>query len=108
MREMTSRSVGHPARALHCLAGLFFALALVFAIVAWTLGTSSFRLGTEALISPGSPCRSILLGYTGLLPLGQALFFGMGAYVSALVLKNWSSSFWIAAAVASCSRPWLG
>jgi len=102
MREMTSRSLGQPARALHCLAGLFFALALVFAIVAWTLGdVFFFRLGTEALIFAGLALSvDLLLGYTGLLPLGQALFFGMGAYVSALVLKNWSSSFWIATAVA--------
>lgn len=102
MHEVTSRSLGHPARALHWLAGLFFALALVFAIVAWTVGdVFFFRLGTEALIFAGLALSvDLLLGRTGLLPLGQALFFGMGAYVSALVLKNWSSSFWIAIAVA--------
>jgi len=102
MHEVTSRSLGHPARALHWLAGLFFGLALVFAIVAWTVGdVFFFRLGTEALIFAGLALSvDLLLGRTGLLPLGQALFFGMGAYVSALVLKNWSSSFWIAIAVA--------
>ena len=41
----------------------------------------------------------LLLGRVGLLPLGQALFFGLGAYVSALVLKNWSDSFWLALGV---------
>jgi branched-chain amino acid transport system permease protein len=38
----------------------------------------------------------VLLGYTGLLSLGHALFFGFGAYVSALVLKHWAPSFWAA------------
>ena len=37
----------------------------------------------------------ILLGYTGLLSLGQALFFGLGAYVSALMLMV-TPSFWVA------------
>jgi branched-chain amino acid transport system permease protein len=37
----------------------------------------------------------ILLGYTGLLSLGQALYFGLGAYVSALVLMI-MPSFWAA------------
>jgi branched-chain amino acid transport system permease protein len=41
----------------------------------------------------------ILLGYTGLLSLGQALYFGLGAYVSALVLKQ-VPSFWAAMAAA--------
>jgi len=102
MRDSTSSSHVHPARALHGLAGLFFALALVFALVAWTLeDVFFFRLGTEALIFGGLALSvDLLLGCTGLLPLGQALFFGMGAYTSALVLKNWSASFWVAIAVA--------
>ena len=41
----------------------------------------------------------ILLGYTGLLSLGQALYFGLGAYVSAVVLKQ-VPSFWAAMAAA--------
>jgi len=44
-------------------------------------------LRTEALIFGGLAPLSvdILLGYTGLLSLGQALYFGLGAYLSALV-----------------------
>ena len=37
----------------------------------------------------------LLLGYSGLLSLGQALYFGAGAYVSALVLRE-TPSFWLA------------
>ena len=85
-------------RASRWLALLFIALALAFAAVAWWSGDSFFfRLATEALIF-GAFAMSVdlLLGFTGLLSLGQALFFGLGAYVSALVLKEVSPSFWLA------------
>lgn len=76
----------------------FGAFALVFAAVAAATGdTFFFRLATEALIFGGLALAvDILLGYTGLLSLGQALFFGFGAYVSGLVLKEISPSFWLA------------
>jgi len=62
--------------------------------------TFFLRLATEALIFAGLALSvDILLGYTGLLSLGQALYFGLGAYVSALVLKQ-VPSFWAAMAAA--------
>lgn len=83
------------------LSYLFFVLALLFAVVAVIKGdVFFFRLATEALIFGGLALSvDLLLGRTGLLPLGQALFFGFGAYVSALVLKNGMPSFWLAMAV---------
>lgn len=83
------------------LSYLFFVLALLFAVVAGIKGdVFFFRLATEALIFGGLALSvDLLLGRTGLLPLGQALFFGFGAYVSALVLKNGMPSFWLAMAV---------
>jgi branched-chain amino acid transport system permease protein len=79
-------------------AGLFIVLALAFAAFAGASGdTFFFRLATEALILAGlAMAVDVLLGYTGLLSLGHALFFGFGAYVSALVLKNVAPSFWAA------------
>lgn len=90
-----------PWSAVRWLATAFFAGALLFAAAALLLGDVFFlRLATEALIFGGLALSvDLLLGRTGLLPLGQALFFGLGAYVSALVLKEWSASFWIALAV---------
>lgn len=83
------------------LAWLFFVGALVFAAVAALMGdVFYFRLGTEALIFAGLALSvDVLLGRTGLLPLGHALFFGWGAYVAALVLKEWAASFWLAIGV---------
>ena len=83
------------AGAHRLLAGGFVLLALVFAAAAGATGdTFFFRLATEALIFAGlAMSADLLLGYTGLLSLGQALFFGFGAYVSALVLKHVVPSF---------------
>lgn len=87
--------------AIRLLAFAFFGVALAFAGVASWLGdVFFFRLATEALIFGGLALSvDLLLGRTGLLPLGQALFFGFGAYVSALVLKNGAPSFWLAMGV---------
>jgi branched-chain amino acid transport system permease protein len=88
--------------ALRVIACAFFIGAALFGGVAWALGDVFFlRLATEALIFGGLALSvDLLLGRTGLLPLGQALFFGLGAYVSSLVLKHGLDSFWLALLVA--------
>ena len=92
------------------LSYLFFLMALLFAAVAGIQGdVFFFRLATEALIFGGLALSvDVLLGRTGLLPLGQALFFGFGAYVSALVLKDVSPSFWLAIAVVVAASTLVG
>ena len=102
-----------PVRAISAtrwIAVLFFAVALIFAIVAKSLGDTFYlRLATEALIFGGLALSvDLLLGCTGLLPLGQALFFGLGAYASALTLKSWGDSFWIALAVGAIVAAGVG
>jgi branched-chain amino acid transport system permease protein len=81
--------LGRTMRASHVLAGLLVVFCLVFAFLAWRVGDVFYlRLATEALIFAGLALSvDILLGYTGLLSLGQALYFGVGAYTSALALK---------------------
>lgn len=87
-------------RASHVLVAILVAASLVFAAVGAATGDTFYlRLGTEALIFAGLALSvDILLGYTGLLSLGQALYFGLGAYLSALVLMA-TPSFWAAMAV---------
>lgn len=94
-RELIARN------AVRYFAFLFIALALVFAAIATVLDdVFFFRLATEALIFGGFAMSvDLLLGFVGLLSLGHALFFGLGAYVSGLVLKEWAASFWLALAV---------
>lgn len=96
---MPDPHISSPRRpsALRVFTYLFFLGALGFAVLAKWMGDVFFlRLATEALIFGGLALSvDLLLGRVGLLPLGQALFFGLGAYVSALVLKEWNASFWL-------------
>jgi branched-chain amino acid transport system permease protein len=89
-------------RASHVLLAVLIVAALVLAAVGAASGDTFYlRLATEALIFAGLAISvDILLGYTGLLSLGQALYFGIGAYVSALVLMR-VPSLWAALGAAS-------
>ncbi len=81
------------------LAWIFFAAAILFAIIAGIAQETFYlRLATEALIFSGIALSvDLLLGYTGLFSLGQALYFGMGAYLTALLLlEGGSHGFWSA------------
>ena len=69
------------------------ALAAVFPLVGGPFYT---RLAIETLLL-GSLALSvdILLGYAGLLSLGQAAYFGLAAYISALMYLHVTQSFWL-------------
>lgn len=97
-KAVTVAGPASPRKPATLFAWVFFGLALVFAALAAIRGDVFFlRLACEALIFGGLAMSvDLLLGRTGLLPLGQALFFGFGAYVSALVLKHAMASFWLA------------
>lgn len=88
-------------RASHLLALVFVLAALALAAIGAASGDTFYlRLGTEALIFAGLALSvDLLLGYSGALSLGQALYFGIGAYVSALTLLK-VPSFWLAMAAA--------
>lgn len=75
---------------------VFFVASLAFGLVGGILGEVFFlRLGTEAMMLAGLALSvDLLLGYTGLLSLGQAMYFGLGAYVSAVLLKDYGAGFW--------------
>lgn len=85
------------ARANHGLALCLGIACIVTASIGYAIGDTFYlRLATEALIFGGLALSvDILLGYTGLLSLGQALYFGLGAYVSAVTLIA-VPSFWTA------------
>ena len=108
MADALTRSM----RASHLLVAGLTVAALGFAAVAAAMHETFYlRLATEALIFAGMALSvDILLGYTGLLSLGQALYFGLGAYLSALVLMV-VPSFWAAigaTAVASAVAGLIG
>jgi branched-chain amino acid transport system permease protein len=76
----------------------WFGLAMlaIAAVFPWLGGSFFTRLGIEALLL-GTVALSvdILLGFAGLLSLGQAAYFGLGAYVSALLYLHVTQSFWL-------------
>ena len=89
---------------------LLLSSALILFIVGSILEDTFFlRLATEALIFGGLAMSvDLLLGIVGLLSLGQAFYFGFGAYLSALVLKEISPSFFLAIGIVIFSSIVLG
>ena len=78
---------------LRWLGFVMLALAVVFPLFGGPFYT---RLGIETLLL-GSVALSvdILLGYAGLLSLGQAAYFGLAAYIAALMYLHVTKSFWL-------------
>ena len=76
---------------------VLLALALVFP---WLAGEFYVRLAIEALLL-GAIALSvdILLGCAGLLSLGQAMYFGLSAYLTALCYLHVTQSFWLVAGI---------
>jgi branched-chain amino acid transport system permease protein len=91
MRLLRPASVS--AGPLRWLGFAMLALAVVFPLFGGPFYT---RLGIEALLL-GSVALSvdILLGYAGLLSLGQAAYFGLAAYIAALMYLHVTQSFWL-------------
>jgi len=51
---------------------------------------------------------NLVMGYTGQLNLGQSAFFGIGAYVSTILIKTYGWNFWIAAGAAVAAAGLVG
>jgi branched-chain amino acid transport system permease protein len=88
----------HPgSRLLRITGGALILFAALFPL--W--GSPFYvRLAIEAMLF-GSIALSvdILLGYAGLLSLGQAAYFGLAAYVTALLYLHVTQSFWLVTAI---------
>jgi branched-chain amino acid transport system permease protein len=80
----------------------FSGLALLIAAAIFPLWGGQFytRLAIEAMLF-GAIALSvdILLGYAGLLSLGQAAYFGLAAYITALLYLHVTQSFWLVALI---------
>jgi branched-chain amino acid transport system permease protein len=59
------------------------------AVLPWVLPPYQLRLVTEATIfSLFAVSYNLLLGYAGLLSFGHAMFFGMGAFITAIAINH--------------------
>jgi branched-chain amino acid transport system permease protein len=83
--------------------GIAFLVALVLVAAApWLLSTGYWR-GILVLCAMNvllALSLNLVLGYTGQLNLGQSAFFGIGAYVSTILIKTYGWNFWLAALAA--------
>lgn len=79
---------------LHFLVGLFLCLVLLIA----PLQHDPYLLGAAmdvtlfAVLAIG---MNIVVGYAGLLDLGYAAFYAIGAYVTAILMQDTSLAFWL-------------
>jgi branched-chain amino acid transport system permease protein len=97
-------------RAIRMMEWLMLIAAILLVIVGKFTGDTFFlRLATEALIFGGLALSvDLLLGIVGLLSLGQALYFGFGAYLSAVILRDWIPSFWVCILTVTFASALLG
>jgi branched-chain amino acid transport system permease protein len=80
------------------------ALLVLAAIFPWLGGPFYTRLAIETfLLGAVALSVDILLGYAGLLSLGQAAYFGLAAYISALMYLHVTQSFWLVLLAVSAS-----
>jgi branched-chain amino acid transport system permease protein len=83
---------------------------LVIAAAPWLLGSAYWR-GILVLCAMNvllALSLNLVLGYTGQLNLGQSAFFGIGAYVSTILIKTHGWNFWLAALAALAAAGLVG
>jgi len=76
----------------------------------WLLGTGYWR-GIMVLCAMNvllALSLNLVMGYTGQLNLGQSAFFGIGAYVSTILIKTYGWNFWLAAGAAVAAAGLVG
>ena len=84
----------------------YLAIATLFAFLIlapfdWFLGqytTLMIVIGIYTIVTVG---LCLLMGYTGQVSLGQAAFFGMGAYISAILSTTYGFNPWLAMLIAA-------
>ena len=88
----------------------FFIIVLVVTTLPWLITTPYWR-GILVLCAMNvmlALSLNLVLGYTGQLNLGQSAFFGIGAYVSTILVKTYGWNFWLASLAAMGAAGLLG
>ena len=89
--------------------GKILLILLIASIPLWVRDVYYLRIlnmmGISVLLTLGF---NLLIGFTGQISLGQAGFYGVGAYVSALLSKRLGASFWIDLPMAGIAGGILG
>lgn len=82
---MTTQESLHDTRRWKPLELVFWLLALATPFV---LGSHALIINEIAIVALFAVSLDLILGYTGIVSLGHAAFFGMGAYTAALFAKH--------------------
>jgi len=88
----------------------FLIAAVMIAAAPWLLGSAYWR-GILVLCAMNvllALSLNLVMGYTGQLNLGQSAFFGIGAYVSTILIKTYGWNFWLAAGAAVAAAGLVG
>ncbi|MGM0718257.1 MAG: ABC transporter permease [Halobacteriota archaeon] len=98
----TDRSLLTDAQRGYLAIGIFAVLVALPLTSGWLLGSTTVEFFMIRILIWGlfALALDFIMGYTGLVSLGHALFWGIGAYVSGTVLVNVTPSAFVAAAVA--------
>ena len=111
MEQKNNRTISALERFCFRYRFVFAALYIVLCVSIPFLGLSRVQMrlgvmiGLYAVLGMG---LNVLLGYTGLVSLGHAGFYGIGAYVRALLQVNASWSFWPALLAAGLFSSLIG
>ncbi|WP_198651792.1 MULTISPECIES: branched-chain amino acid ABC transporter permease [Salinicola] len=99
-----ARGDSRPANAIFRRRPAATTLAMLAVVIALPLVVPSATLACEILIFAMAVLGcNLLLGYTGLLSFGQAIFFGSGAYVAALAMIHWQVGLFTALLLAAAA-----
>ncbi len=85
-------------------------ILLILVALPWVLNSAYWR-GILVLCAMNvllALSLNLVLGYTGQLNLGQSAFFGIGAYVSTILIKTYGWNFWLAALAAVAAAGLVG
>ena len=88
----------------------FLIAAVMIAAAPWLLGSAYWR-GILVLCAMNvllALSLNLVMGYTGQLNLGRSAFFGIGAYVSTILIKTYGWNFWLAAGAAVAAAGLVG
>jgi branched-chain amino acid transport system permease protein len=99
------RRLGAAGTARRGVAGWIAPALLALAVaLPWFVGDFYMRLAIEAfLLGALALSVDILLGFAGLLSLGQAMYFGLSAYLTALCYLHVTQSFWLVAVIVAAA-----
>ncbi len=84
------------------------AVFVVLPLSWFVLPRQSLVLNEIAILALFALSLDLILGYAGIVSLGHAAFFGLGAYAAALLAKHVTGDPWIGLAVATVAAALLG